>query len=66
VQQSLSDGILEANVGFAHLTFWPSQVDQTPTAAATAKYLDEQYLRVWSFADAVITLWESSGKKIKI
>jgi hypothetical protein len=65
VQQSLSDGILEANVGFAHLTFWPSQVDQTHTAAATAKYLGKQYLRVRSFAEAVITLWEISAKKIK-
>jgi hypothetical protein len=66
VQKALSDGILEANVGFAHLTFWPSSVDQTATAGATDQYLNEQYRRVRDFGEAVITLWEISAKTIKI
>ncbi len=66
VQKTLSDGILEANVGFAHLTFWPSSVDQTPSAAATDKYRDERYQRIRSFAEAVIALWEISAKTIRI
>ena len=66
VRKSLSEGILEANVGFAHLTFWPNSVDQTPSAAATNKYRDEQYQRIRSFAEAVIVLWEISAKTIRI
>jgi hypothetical protein len=66
VQKTVSDGILEANVGFAHLTFWASSADQTSTAAATDKYLEEQYQRVRSFAQAVIALWEISAKTIRI
>jgi hypothetical protein len=66
VQKVLSDGILEANVGFSHLTFWPSSVDQTLTAGPTDKYMKEQYERVRNFGEAVIALWEDSAKGIKL
>jgi hypothetical protein len=66
IQKVLSDGIREANLGSAHLTFWRSPVDQTASAGATKNYLDEQYERVRSFGDAVLTLWESAAKTISV
>ena len=66
VQKILSDGIFEANVAFAHLTFWPSSVDQTSRASATRKYKKEQYERVQKFGQTVLCLWQDSAKKIKL
>jgi hypothetical protein len=66
VQQQLAEGILEANVGFARLTFWSSSVDQTSSAAPTQDFLEQQYLRVQKFGEAVIALWEIAAKTITI
>ncbi len=66
IQKILSDGILEANVAFAHLTFWPNSGDQTSRASATRKYKKEQYERVQKFGQTVISLWHDSAKKIKL
>jgi len=66
VQEELAEGILEANVAFAHLTFWPSSTDQTPSAAATEDYIERQYSRVQRFGEAVIALWGIVAKTIKI
>jgi len=66
VQTELAEGILEANVAFAHLTFWPSSTDQTPSAAATEDYIERQHSRIQRFGEAVIALCEIVAKTIKI
>ncbi len=66
VQKRLAEGILEANIAFAHLTFWPSSIDQTPSAAPTEDYRERQYSRVQQFGEAVVELWEIVAKTIKI
>ena len=56
-QTVLEAGINEANLAFAHLTFWSSPVHQDARGRATIDYSQQQILKIQRFARTVIELY---------
>lgn len=65
-RQAVEQGLAEANLAFAHITYWPDPGNQKPDGGPTTVYEKDQWEKIQAFAEVVIRLFEEKAKAVKI
>ena len=64
-RRALEQGLAEANLAFAHITYWSDSGNQTSDGGPTADYQTEQRDKIKAFAEVVIRLFEEKAEAAK-